>query len=154
MKTQRLSTFLGASLVAALAATFTPAAHAQSLSISSYTIDCGGGTSTSALLSLTGTIGQPDAGVALASPNLYVLGGFWGATSGPLPGCVADFDDGSGTGTRDGGVTLDDLLYYIDLYANGSVAADIDDGSGTGTRDGGVTLEDLLFFLLHFDAGC
>jgi phosphatidate phosphatase APP1 len=27
--------------------------------------------------------------------------------------CVADVDDGSGTGTPDGGVTIDDLLYFL-----------------------------------------
>jgi hypothetical protein len=72
----------------------------------------------------------------------------------PPPICVADFDDGSGTGTPDGGVTLEDLLYYIEIYGAGSVLADVDDGSGTGTLDGGVTLEDLLYFLDHFAAGC
>jgi hypothetical protein len=70
------------------------------------------------------------------------------------PRCVADFDDGSGSGTPDGGVTLDDLLYYLDLYAAGDVRADLDDGSFTGTRDGGVTLDDLLYFLAHYEVGC
>lgn len=69
-------------------------------------------------------------------------------------GCVADFDDGSGTGTPDGGVTIDDLLYYLNLFVEGDAAADIDDGSGNGTPDGGVTIDDLLFFLARFDAGC
>jgi hypothetical protein len=68
--------------------------------------------------------------------------------------CIADFDDGSGSGTPDGGVTLDDLLYYLGVYEQGSVHADLDDGSGTGIHDGGVTLDDLLFFLAHFEAGC
>ena len=147
---KRNTLLLGAGATLALAHT----ALAQSIAIPWYTIDCGGGTSTSASLSLTGTIGQPDAGTALVSPRIYVLGGFWGATSGRLPGCVADFDDGSGTGTPDGGVTLDDLLYFLVLYGNGDVRADIDDGSGTGTHDGGVTIDDLLFFLVHFNAGC
>jgi hypothetical protein len=68
--------------------------------------------------------------------------------------CVADYDDGSGTGTPDGGVTLDDLLYFLDLYGAGDVRADVDDGSSTNTHDGGVTLDDLLYFLLRYDAGC
>src|SRR6185295_12971024 len=150
MNTRRIPALFGASLAAAIAS----AANGQTLSIPWYTIDCGGGTSTSASLSLTGTIGQPDAGVVLASPRIYVLGGFWGATTGRRPGCVADFDDGTNTGTPDGGVTLDDLLYYLVLYGNGNVRADIDDGTGTGTHDGGVTLDDLLFFLFHYDQGC
>jgi hypothetical protein len=68
--------------------------------------------------------------------------------------CPADFDDGTGTGTPDGGITLDDLLYYLDLYAAGEVRADLDDGTGSGARDGGVTIEDLLYFLARYEAGC
>ncbi len=68
--------------------------------------------------------------------------------------CVADVDDGTGTGTPDGGVTIDDLLYYLNIFNLGSIAADVDDGSGTGTQDGGVTIDDLLYFLTRFNAGC
>lgn len=68
--------------------------------------------------------------------------------------CVADFDDGSGTGTPDGGVTIDDLLYYLGLFEAGTVCGDVDDGSGTGTPDQGVTIDDLLYYLLRFEAGC
>ncbi len=38
--------------------------------------------------------------------------------SGAAP-CVADVDDGSGTGTPDGGVSIDDLLYYLQRLADG-----------------------------------
>ncbi len=69
-------------------------------------------------------------------------------------GCVADFDDGSGTGTPDGGVTIDDLIYYLGLFEAGDVDADVDDGSGTGTHDGGVTIDDLIYYLTRFEAGC
>ncbi len=68
--------------------------------------------------------------------------------------CVADVDDGSGTGTPDGGVTIVDLLYYLVLFDAGDIRADVDNGTGTGTRDGGVTIEDLLYFLVRFDLGC
>jgi hypothetical protein len=71
----------------------------------------------------------------------------------PTP-CVADFDDGTGTGTRDGGVGIEDLLYYLTLYDTGVFEADVDDGSGTGTLDGGVGIEDLLYYLQRYDAGC
>ncbi len=71
-----------------------------------------------------------------------------------VTGCPADLDDGSGTGTRDGGVTTEDLLYYLEQYTLGRVTADLDDGSATGTRDGGVTIDDLLYFLDAFAAGC
>lgn len=72
----------------------------------------------------------------------------------PPPLCVADVDDGSGTGTPDNGVTIDDLLYYLRIFEEGAIAADVDDGSGTGTPDGGVTIDDLLYFLQRFEAGC
>jgi hypothetical protein len=68
--------------------------------------------------------------------------------------CVADFDDGSGTGVPDGGVTIDDLLYYLSIFETGVICADVDDGSGTGTTDGGVTIDDLLYYLFRFEAGC
>jgi hypothetical protein len=72
----------------------------------------------------------------------------------PVPDCVADVDDGSGTGTPDGGVGVEDLLYYLSLYDNGDIGADVDDGSATGTQDGGVGIEDLLYYLFRYDAGC
>jgi predicted outer membrane repeat protein len=68
--------------------------------------------------------------------------------------CVADVDDGSGAGACDGGVTIDDLLYYIRLFEDGSIAADLDDGSGSGIPDAGVTIDDLLYYLFRFEAGC
>ncbi len=68
--------------------------------------------------------------------------------------CVADVDDGSGNGTPDGAVTIDDLLYYITIFQLGSVDADVDDGSSTGTTDGAVTIDDLLYYLIRFQAGC
>lgn len=68
--------------------------------------------------------------------------------------CVADMDDGSGTGEPDGGVTIEDLLYFLGIFADGVLAADIDDGSSTGRRDGGVTIDDLLYFIVRFEGGC
>ena len=70
------------------------------------------------------------------------------------PNCVADLDDGTGTCTPDGGVTIDDLLYVLGQYAQGTTRADLDDGSGTGAPDGGVTIDDLLYFLFRYEAGC
>jgi hypothetical protein len=53
-------------------------ALAQTYSIDWFTIDGGGGTSTGGVYSVSGTIGQPDAGV-LAGGNYSLVGGFWGA---------------------------------------------------------------------------
>ncbi|QQS10329.1 MAG: hypothetical protein IPK69_06830 [Phycisphaerales bacterium] len=68
--------------------------------------------------------------------------------------CAADFDDGSGGGFPDDAVTIDDLLYYIQIFADGTSNADADDGSGTGTGDGSVTIDDLLYVITRFQAGC
>ncbi len=53
------------------------AAFAQSYSIDWSTIDGGGGTSTGGVYSVSGTIGQPDAG-KMSGGNYTVDGGFWG----------------------------------------------------------------------------
>lgn len=68
--------------------------------------------------------------------------------------CAADVDDGTFTGTRDEGVTVDDLVYYLDIFAQGLPGADVDDGSQTGRLDCGVTVDDLLFYVVRFEAGC
>ena len=60
-----------------LALAFAPIAFSQSYSIDWFTIDGGGGTSTGGVYSVSGTIGQPDAGTMSGGP--YTLqGGFWG----------------------------------------------------------------------------
>jgi hypothetical protein len=68
--------------------------------------------------------------------------------------CPVDLDDGTGTGTADDGVDINDLLYFLAAFEAGSEPADLDDGTGTGTPDFGVDVNDLLFFLIHFEAGC
>lgn len=68
--------------------------------------------------------------------------------------CLADVDDGSRTGTPDGAVTIDDLLYYLELYSQGDARADFDDGTNTGRLDGGITIDDLLYYLGLYEAGC
>ncbi len=78
-------------------------------------------------------------------------GTIWRVVAAP---CQADLDDGSGNGTPDGGVDIDDLLYYLARFGEGAASADLDDGSATGTPDQGVTIEDLLYMLAHFGAGC
>jgi hypothetical protein len=46
-------------------------------SIDWSTIDGGGGTSTGGVYSVTGTLGQPDAGATMSGGNLSLDGGFW-----------------------------------------------------------------------------
>lgn len=51
--------------------------NAQNLAIRWSTIDGGGGTSTGGVYAVSGTIGQPDAGI-MRGGNFAVNGGFWG----------------------------------------------------------------------------
>jgi hypothetical protein len=68
--------------------------------------------------------------------------------------CLADLDNGSGNGVSDGGVTIDDLIYFLGRFEAGDASVDLDDGSGTGTPDQGITIDDLIFFLTRFEGGC
>jgi hypothetical protein len=71
-----------------------------------------------------------------------------------MPGvsvCPADFDNGSLTGRPDGGVTIDDLTYYLGLYFAGNLEADLEPDTG---QDRGVTIDDLILYLGSYSAGC
>src|SRR5688500_16202566 len=71
MKTKLLFTFILCS---------TASLCAQNLSVDWSTIDGGGGTSTAATFSVSGTIGQPDAG-RMSGGNFTLEGGFWSGVS-------------------------------------------------------------------------
>lgn len=99
----------------------------------------------------------------MPSGDIYAGGGFSTVDGLPSPYlakwstticCPADLDNGTGTGTKDGGVDVNDLLYFLAQFEIGSIAVDLDNGTFTGTPDGGVDINDLLYFLVHFEAGC
>lgn len=52
-------------------------APAQNYSVDWFTIDGGGGTSSGGVYSLSGTIGQPDAGATMTGGQYTLVGGFW-----------------------------------------------------------------------------
>ena len=54
---------------------------AQTFTIDWFTIDGGGGTSTGGVYSVSGTIGQPDAGGPMSGGQYSVTGGFWSLLS-------------------------------------------------------------------------
>jgi hypothetical protein len=73
----RLLVLAGVCLViAGLALSVVSASGLTSFSVSWYTFDGGGGTSTGGNYTLMGTIGQPDAG-AHAATGYDLTGGFW-----------------------------------------------------------------------------
>jgi hypothetical protein len=59
------------------------ALSAQQFTIDWHTIDGGGGTSTGGVFTVSGTIGQPDAGGPMTGGNYSLTGGFWA-----LPGII------------------------------------------------------------------
>jgi len=81
------------------------------------------------------------------------IGGYGYVIRLPTP-CAGDVDDGSGNGGRDGGVSIDDLVFFVQHYSTGDLLADLDDGYGRGEPDGSVTIDDLIFFLAGFSQGC
>jgi len=56
-------------------------AFAQTYSIDWYKISGGGGASSNGEYAVTGTIGQPDAGVAMTGGSYSLTGGFWSLIS-------------------------------------------------------------------------
>jgi hypothetical protein len=61
-------------------------ASAQSYSIDWYKVAGGGGTSTGGTYSVSGTIGQPDAGGPLTGGSYSLTGGFWSLVAVQTPG--------------------------------------------------------------------
>ena len=89
-----------------------------------------------------------------ATPIEQMTYDVWGAPGLLSHGADVDDDGDAGTGLHpDGGVTIDDLTVYLDLFENGDPAADIDNGYGLGVRDGGVGIDDLLLYLAWFEVG-
>lgn len=68
--------------------------------------------------------------------------------------CEADLDDGNMDGHADGAVDINDLIYFVQAFAQGDNDADLDDGTGTGQRDHAIDISDMLFFIEHFQTGC
>src|SRR5881398_215977 len=60
--------------------------HAQSYSLDWFTVDGGGGTSTGGVYSVSGTIGQPDAGATMSGGNYSLSGGCWSLFAIQSPG--------------------------------------------------------------------
>ncbi|QQS09985.1 MAG: right-handed parallel beta-helix repeat-containing protein [Phycisphaerales bacterium] len=96
---------------------------------------------------------KPDTGLATSSGKVPDIGAleFQGSS------CIADLfggGDANTPGEPDGGVTIDDLLAYLEVFASGQDLADVSGGEAEGAPDQGVTIDDLLYYLERFAAGC
>ncbi len=119
--------------------------HARAqLSMAWHTMDGGGGTSSGATLSISGTIGQPDgSGPTLVGTATNVDGGFWpGFTIAPP--CPADFND-------DGAVDFFDYDAFVVCFEGGACppgkSADFD-------NDTAIDFFDYDAFVVAFELGC
>ena len=101
------------------------------------TIDGGGGTSSGGGFTVSGSIGQPDAG-AMSGGGLTLAGGFWGA-GGPPP-CYPDCN-------ADGLLTVADFGCFQTKFVIGDPYADC---NGDGVR----TVADFGCFQTKFVLGC
>ena len=106
-----------------------------------FTIDSGGEMrATGGDLELSGTIGQPDAGV-LAGADLELTGGFWGVASS-----TPSIQPGDGDGDGDGDIDLTDFSAFVSCFAGPGVATDAGCGFADFDDDGDVDLLDFLAF--------
>jgi len=71
----------------------------------------------------------------------------------PCPPCPADVDNGSGQGIRDGGVTIDDLLFFLQLFDAGDPRSQVEHYC-TSPDPGPPSLENLLYYLIRYAEGC
>ena len=150
-----------------LAAALLAAPASAQFSIDWYTIDAGGGTSSGGGFTLSGTIGQPDAGPTLSGGAFELTGGFWAATQNASACSPADVTTAAtnpgdpGYGVPDGSVTVADLTYFVEFWIAGDLGvADITTAAtnpgdpGFGVPDGSVTVADLTFFVEIWIGGC
>jgi hypothetical protein len=139
---------LGVALLSITAAA-APVKGPPQFDLSWNTIDGGGGTSTGGSFSLSGTIGQPDAG-AMSGGNFTLVGGFWAAGGEPVVACVGDFvSSATFQPPPDGQVDAADLAFLLgDWGANpGSPADMVTSVTFAPPPDGVVDAADLAVLL-------
>ena len=141
-------------ILSVLALALSAAAASAQTTINRFVIACGGGASSGTVsgsaTSITGTIGQHDAGPTggpmsgtLATGGTVTLaGGFWPATTVPPPSCPPDING-------DGVLNPDDLSDYIGCYFSEPPCTYAD-----YNHDGVVNPDDLSDYIGAFFDGC
>ena len=115
-------------------------------SVSSFTVDAGGGTSSGGSFVLSGTIGQPDASGALSGGTFDLHGGFWPGGVVPAPDCPADI-------TGNDVVDIDDLVAVVLAWGAcpappATCSSDIAPPAGNGV----VNIDDLVIIITGWGA--
>ncbi len=135
-----MTTHLKLAATAALALTAAPAL-AQPFEIDWYTIDGGGGTVSGGGYTLSGTIGQPDAGT-LSGGGFEIQGGFWAV---PLAGGPCNAAD---LAAPFGQLTFADISTFLAAFTTSNPVADL------AAPFGSFTFADISAFLAAFAGGC
>jgi hypothetical protein len=139
-------------LASLVALSLAPAALAQP-AINWFTIDGGGGTSTGGGFTLSGTIGQHDAGQPMTGGGFTLTGGFWPAFV--VNQCGPSDVAGQGqTIGADGVLGADDIIIFINWFFAADTRADIAGQGQTVGADGNYTADDIILFINRFFAGC
>ncbi len=103
-----------------------------------HTVDGGGGRSSGAIYTITGTIAQTDACDTLSGITFSIGGGFWNGTT--TPPCPADFN-------HDGAADFFDYLDFVDAFSSNDPGADFN-------GDTAIDFFDYLDFVDAFSVGC
>mgnify|MGYP001488349017 CR=1 FL=1 len=112
-------------------------------SINWSTIDCGGGVSSGGTFSITGTIGQPDAG-RMTGGSFSLSGGFWSVPPGAA--CYPNCD----SSTTPPVLNALDFACFLNRFAAGDTYANCDNSTAAPT----LNVLDFACFLNRFAAGC
>ena len=129
-------------LVIPIALALAPQAHAQ-FTIPWSTVDCGGGISVGGSFTLSGTIGQPDAGSM--SGGAFTLGGGYWAAGGVA--CYPNCDHS----TIPPVLNVQDFACFLNAFALGDPTYANCDHSTTPPV---LNVQDFSCFLNAFAAGC
>lgn len=133
----------GTAISATLAGLALAASASAQYAITSFTIDGGGGTLTGPTYTLTGTIGQADAGV-LTGAGSTLYGGFW-RPMGPVTPCPGDIAN------NDGMIDIDDLNVILSSFG---ATVGIGSPADVANNDGVIDIDDLNVILSNFGLSC
>ena len=113
-------------------------------SIPWFTVDGGGGTSTGGTFTLSGTIGQHDAGTHTGGA-FQCLGGYWGGAEGGAV-CYPNCDQSTATPI----LNVADFTCFLQRYAASDSYANCD----ASTAPPVLNVADFTCFLQKYAAGC
>jgi hypothetical protein len=132
-------TMKNASFIALIAVCPISSVNAQPYEIEQSVIAGGGSTSSGGSYSVSGTIGQHDAGGPLAGGTYQLSGGFWAGGNTPVSRLCADQNG-------DGSVTPTDFTAWISNFNSNDLMADVN-------QDGAVTPTDFTAWIGAFNQG-